>query len=84
MAELNGEAYLYQDLQMKIIYDTAATIADYHKAPAWLKKLLHAFADGINYYLYKHPDVKPLALTHFPELYWLNRHQNNQAEYYYR
>ena len=65
MAELEGEAYLYQDLQMKIIYDTTAAIADYHKAPAWLKKLLHAFADGINYYLYKHPDVKPLALTHF-------------------
>ena len=65
MAELNGEAYLYQDLQMKIIYDTAAAIADYHKAPEWLKKLLHAFADGINYYLLKHPEVKPLALTHF-------------------
>ena len=65
MAELNGEAYLYQDLQMKIIYDTTAAIADYHKAPAWLKKLLHAFADGVNYYLLKHLEVKPLALTHF-------------------
>ena len=65
MAELYGAAYLYQDLQMKIIYDTAAAIADYHKSPAWLKKLLHAFADGINYYLIKHPEVKPLALTYF-------------------
>ncbi|HLF45903.1 MAG TPA: penicillin acylase family protein [Chitinophagaceae bacterium] len=65
MAEVHGAAYLYQDLQMKIIYDTAAAIADYQKAPAWLKKLLHAFADGINYYLYKHPEVKPLVLTHF-------------------
>ena len=64
-AELHGAAYLYQDLQMKIIYDTAAAIADYHKAPEWLKKLLHAFADGVNYYLYKHPEVKPLALTYF-------------------
>ncbi|HEX7905242.1 MAG TPA: penicillin acylase family protein [Chitinophagaceae bacterium] len=65
MAEVGNENYLYQDLQMKIIYDTAAAIADYHKAPEWLKKLLHAFADGINYYLYKHPEVKPVALTHF-------------------
>ena len=65
MGEVDGEAYLYQDLQMKIIYDTTAAIADYHKAPAWLKKLLHAFADGINYYLYKHPEVTPVALTHF-------------------
>ncbi len=65
MSELEGETYLYQDLKMKIIYDTSAAIADYHKAPAWLKKLLHAFADGINYYLYKHPEVTPAALTHF-------------------
>ncbi len=65
MSELEGETYLYQDLKMKIIYDTTAAIADYHKAPAWLKKLLHAFADGINYYLYQHPEVTPAALTHF-------------------
>ena len=66
MAELNGEASLYPDCaEMKIIYDTTAAIADYHKAPAWLKKLLHAFADGVNYYLLKHPEVKPLALTRF-------------------
>ncbi len=64
-AETDGPSYLYQDLQMKIIYDTTAAIADYHKAPAWLRKLLHAFADGINYYLYKHPEVKPITLTHF-------------------
>ena len=65
MSEVEGEAYLYQDLKMKIIYDTSEAIADYHKAPEWLKKLLHGFADGINYYLYKHPEVTPRALTHF-------------------
>ena len=65
MSELEGETYLYQDLKMKIIYDTSAAIADYHKAPAWLKKLLHAFADGINYYLYKNPTVKARIVTLF-------------------
>ena len=65
MSEVEGEAYLYQDLKMKIIYDTSEAIADYHKAPEWLKKLLHGFADGINYYLYKHPEVTPRALTYF-------------------
>ncbi len=65
MAEIEGQAYLYHDLQMKIIYDTTAAIDDYNKSPAWLKKLLHAFADGINYYLLKHPGVKPAVLTHF-------------------
>ena len=65
IAELDGEAYLFEDLKMKIIYDTAAAIADYHNASPWLKKLLQAFADGINYYLYKHPEVTPAVLTHF-------------------
>ncbi len=65
MAEVAGKDYLYQDLKMKIIYDTSAAIVDYHKAPPWLKALLHAFADGINYYLHTHPEVKPLALSRF-------------------
>jgi acyl-homoserine lactone acylase PvdQ len=38
--------------------------ADYKAAP-WLKKLLNSYADGINFYLYKHPEVKPALLTHF-------------------
>ncbi len=69
MSETESDAYIYQDLEMKIIYDTSAAIADYRKAPDWLKKLLHAFADGINYYLYKHPEVKPAALSHFEPWY---------------
>jgi acyl-homoserine lactone acylase PvdQ len=31
----------------------------------WLQKLCVAFADGINFYLAKHPEVKPRLLTHF-------------------
>jgi len=65
ISETEGSSYLYQDLQMKILYDTIAAKADYEKAPAWLQKLLLAFADGINYYLYTHPEVKPLLLKHF-------------------
>jgi len=37
-------------------------VKDYESSPAWMHKLLDAFADGINYYLYKHPAVKPLVL----------------------
>ena len=33
------------------------------------KKLLNAYADGINYYLQKHPEVKPRLLTHFEPWY---------------
>ena len=40
-------------------------IANYEKSPDWLKKLCDAFADGINYYLYTHPEVKPKLITRF-------------------
>ena len=26
---------------------------------------MNAWADGLNYYLYKHPEVKPRVITHF-------------------
>ena len=50
---------------MRLLYDTSAAIADYKKSPAWLKQLLNAFADGINYYLYKNPGTKPALLKRF-------------------
>lgn len=65
ISELEGKGQLYQDLQMRLIYDSAAAIADYKKSPAWLKKLLDAFADGVNFYLYTHPEVKPRILKKF-------------------
>ena len=37
----------------------------YAASPAWLKTLMNAFADGLNYYLYKHPEVKPRVIPHF-------------------
>ena len=37
----------------------------YEASPKWLQDLCDAFAAGINYYLYTHPEVKPELLTHF-------------------
>jgi acyl-homoserine-lactone acylase len=68
-AEAYGESYLYNDVMMRLIYDSAQAEADYQKSPEWMHKLLDAFADGVNYYLYKHPDIKPLALKHFEPWY---------------
>lgn len=73
LSEIYGESQLYNDLQMRLIYDTAAAIADYKLSPLWLKKLLDAAADGVNFYLYKHPQVKPLLLTHFEPWFALLR-----------
>lgn len=65
MSEVNGKSYLYDDLQMRLIYDSSAAINDYNKSPVWFKKLLDAYAAGINYYLYKHPEVKPAVLRRY-------------------
>ena len=73
LSEVYGEEQLYNDLQMRMIYDTAAAIADYKISPSWLRKLLDAAADGVNYYLYKHPEVKPAVLTHFEPWFALLR-----------
>ncbi len=64
-AEIKGETAIYDDLLIRMIIDSTDAIADYKKAPQWLKKLLNAHADAINFYLYKHPEVKPALLTHF-------------------
>src|SRR4030095_12536030 len=63
-----GES-LYDDLFMKLVLDSAGAVADYQKSPEWLKKLLNAFADGVNYYLFKNPGTKPLLLHRFQPWY---------------
>jgi len=65
LAEVKGQSMLYTDLETRLLIDAEEAKADYKKAAPWLKKLLNSYADGINYYLYKHPEVKPLMLTHF-------------------
>ncbi len=65
LSEVWGEERLYNDLKMRLIYDSAAAINDYNNSPLWLKKLMDASADGVNFYLYKHPETKPKVLYHF-------------------
>ena len=65
LAEAHGINSLYDDLAMRLIYDSKAAMKDYDNSPAWLKKLLDAAADGVNYYLYTHPNTKPVVLKHF-------------------
>lgn len=65
LAEVDGESALYHDLRARLFMDTTQAIATYKKSPAWMKQLLDAFADGTNYYLYTHPDVKPRLLKRF-------------------
>jgi acyl-homoserine-lactone acylase len=65
LAEVEGEEALYSDLRAKLFMTEEEAIENYESSPDWLKKLCDAFADGINYYLHTHPEVKPKLLTHF-------------------
>jgi len=65
LAEVEGEEALYSDLRANLFMTEEEAKANYEKSPAWLKELCDAFADGINYYLYTHPEVKPKLLTRF-------------------
>ncbi len=69
MAEIKGEAVLYDDLLLRLLIDSTDAINEYNNAPPWFKKLLDAYADGINYYLYKNPQTKPLLLSRFKPWY---------------
>ncbi|MBC7934704.1 MAG: penicillin acylase family protein, partial [Rhizobacter sp.] len=57
------------DLLIRLVIDQQQAQQDFAKAPAWLKKLCIAFADGINFYLYKHPQTTPALLTRFEPWY---------------
>ncbi len=65
LAEAEGEAKIYQDLRMKLFIVPEALGKQYEASPAWLKKLMNAFADGLNYYLSKHPEVTPRVIKRF-------------------
>lgn len=69
LAEVTGEKDLYNDLLIRMIIDTTEAKKDFDNSPAWLKKLMQAYADGINYYLSSHPAVKPALLTRFQPWY---------------
>jgi len=69
MAEVKGESSIYDDLLIRLQIDSTDAKNDYAKAPSWLKQLLDAYADGINFYLFKHPEVKPVLLNAFKPWY---------------
>ncbi len=65
LAEAEGEAEIWRDLRMKLFIDPADMQAQYVASPQWLKDLMDAWADGLNYYLHMHPEVTPRVLTRF-------------------
>lgn len=65
LAEAEGEKFLYHDLRARLFMTIDEAQESFKKAPDWLKALCEAWADGINYYLHTHPEVKPKLLKRF-------------------
>mgnify|MGYP003319479177 FL=1 len=65
LAEAEGEDEIWRDLRMKLFIDPTDMQAQYEVSPQWLKDLMDAWASGLNYYLYTHPEVEPRVLTRF-------------------
>ena len=65
LAEAEGEPAIWRDLRMKIFIDPSAMRTQYQASPEWLRALMNAWADGLNFYLAKHPQVRPRVIKHF-------------------
>jgi len=64
-AEAEGESALWADLRQRLYVDPAVLQAQYRESAPWLRALMQAWADGLNFYLATHPQVKPRVLTRF-------------------
>jgi len=65
LAEAEGEKAIWQDLRAKLYMDPPDLQARYRASPDWLKRLMDAWADGLNFYLATHPEVRPRAIARF-------------------
>ena len=65
LAEAEGETAVWRDLRMKLFIDQEDLKKQYQASPPWLKALMNAWADGLNFYLFKHPQVKPRVIKQF-------------------
>jgi len=65
LAEAEGESQIWRDLRMKLFINTDTLKALYATSPDWLKKLMNAYSDGLNYYLATHPNVTPRVIKRF-------------------
>ncbi|WP_051007233.1 penicillin acylase family protein [Sphingomonas sp. PAMC 26621] len=64
-AEAEGETALWADLRQQLYADPADLQARYAASPAYLRALMQAWADGLNYFLATHPRTRPKVLTRF-------------------
>jgi acyl-homoserine lactone acylase PvdQ len=65
LAQAEGETAIYSDLRQRLFIDPRRLEQEYRDAPDWLKTLMVAWSDGLNYFLSKHPAVAPAVIRHY-------------------
>ena len=63
LSEAEGGKSIWADLRQRLFIDPVNLKEEYAASAEWLRKLMDAWADGLNYYLSTHKDVKPKVLT---------------------
>jgi len=64
-AEAYGEQALADDLHARQLEVERWSKEEYQRSDLKFRQLCDAFADGLNYFLARHPQVKPKVITHF-------------------
>jgi acyl-homoserine-lactone acylase len=65
LAQAEGESAVYSDLRERLFVDVDHLRQQFSTSPPWLQTLMVAWSDGLNYFLSKHPEVKPKVIHHF-------------------
>jgi penicillin amidase len=65
LAEVEGPNGLMNDVGVRLSRAVERAREEYNRASKDTRELCDAFAAGLNYYLAKHPDVKPVLITRF-------------------
>src|SRR5690348_7690034 len=64
-AEADGEKAIWQDLRARLYVSDSELKADYAASPSAMRRLMDAWADGLNYFLATHPNIHPRVITRF-------------------
>ena len=65
LALAEGETAVYTDLRQRLFVDPLRLRQSYCGSPDWLKTLMVAWSDGLNYFLSKHPAVAPRVIHRY-------------------
>jgi acyl-homoserine-lactone acylase len=64
-AEAEGEAAIWKDLRARLYVSDDELKADYARSPLPMRRLMDAWADGLNFFLATHPNVRPRVISRF-------------------